>query len=324
VIFFKYTIVLIFLITTACSKQNFQTINDENSFLAAASYNANVDVLWVVDNSHPTMIKHQDRIADEMNGFYQGLLANQTDFRIAATTMDVSADGERGNLVGSVPVVTKSTPNAVFRLQELLKRGGDGANGEVGLGAMKRALERQIALGENKNFLRDDAVLVVVFVTDDKDFSNGEVADYKKFLDELKGENTSEEQNWVANFIGITDINDPNCTTLGDFAVIGEDYIELAEGSGGVTESICETDFSSYVDQITLRLKSVLNKFILEDIPLLDSLTVYKNGVLIRQDGTNGWAYETETNTVILNGSAKPGPDDSIEIKYEIKNKTQN
>jgi len=322
--FIKYTAVLLVLLSSACSKQNFQTINDENTFLATASYNANVDVLWVVDNSHPTMIRHQDRIAEEMQGFYDGLIKNQTDFRIAATTMDVTSGGARGNLVGSVPVVTKSTPRAVFQLQDLLKRGGGGANGEVGLGAMRRALEKEKAKGDAATFLRDDAVLIVVFVTDDKDFSEGEVSDYKEFLDELKGKNTPKEQNWVANFIGITDINDPNCTTLGDFAVIGEDYIELAEGSGGVTESICETDFSSYIDQITLRLKSVLNKYKLEDTPLLDSLTVYKNGALIRQDNTNGWSYEEETNTVILNGSAKPGPNDDIEIKYEIKTKNQN
>lgn len=310
---------LMFLV--GCSKQNFQTVDDENTFLAAATYNANVDILWVIDNSYSTMEVHQNRIASKMQSFYNGLISNKTDFRIAATTMDMSSNGDQGALLGSVPVVTRTTPNAVLRLQELLKRGGDGNNSEIGLGAMKKALEKEVAKGSEAQFLREDALLVIVFVTDDKDFSQGTPNDYKLFLDGLKGENSLKSQKWIVNYIGITDLNDPNCSTYGDYSARGDDYIELAQGSGGVSDSICETDFSSYIDQITLRLKSVLNRYKLEDIPLLDSLTVYKNGVLIRKDNTNGWMYETETNTVVLNGSAKPGPNDDIEIKFEIKTK---
>jgi len=309
------------MLITGCSKQNFQTVNEENSFLAAASYNANVDILWVVDNSHENMEVHQNRIASKMNAFYEGLIANKTNFRIAATTMDMSASGAQGDLLGEVPVVTRATPNAVGRLQELLKRGGEGNNSEIGLGAMRRALEKEESKGTAAEFLREDALLVIVFVTDDKDFSLGTPTDYKNYLDALKGVNTLESQKWIANYIGVTDLSDPNCKTYGDYAVRGEDYIELAQGSGGVSDSICDTDFSSYIDQITLRLKSVLNRYKLEDIPLLDSLTVYKNGVLIREDKTNGWIYEAEKNTVVLNGSAKPGPNDDIEIKFEIKTK---
>jgi len=321
--YLKQVILIMLFWATACSNQNFQTINDENTFLASATYNTNVDVLWVIDNSHTPMITHQNRIADKMQSFYNGLLANKTDFRIAATTMDMSVTGAQGDLLGSVPVVTKSTPNAVARLQELLKRGGDGANAEIGLGAMRRALEKEKAKGAASNFLRDDALLVIVFVTDDKDFSVGTPNDYKVFLDGLKGENTLKEQKWIANYIGITDLDDPNCKTFGDYSVRGEDYIELSQSSGGVSDSICDTDFSSYIDQITLRLKSVLSRYKLEDIPILDSLTVYKNGVVVRQDNLDGWVYEKETNTVVLNGSAKPGPNDDIEIKFEIETKTK-
>jgi len=321
---FVFSTLIGFLLLAGCSKQNFQTVNDENSFLAAASYNANVDILWVIDNSYATMEVHQNRIADKMQSFYDGLIANKTNFRIAATTMDMSSGGAQGDLLGSVPVISKSTPNAVARLQELLKRGGQGNNSEIGLGAMKRALEKEVSKGTAARFLRDDALLVIVFVTDDRDFSIGTPNDYKNFLDGLKGENTLKNQKWIANYIGVTDLNDPNCRTYGDYSAKGDDYIELAQGSGGVSDSICDTDFSSYIDQITLRLKSVLNRYKLEDIPILDSLTVYKNRALIRRDSTDGWIYETETNTVVLNGSAKPGPNDDIEIKFEIKTKLKN
>lgn len=322
--------VTIMFVVTACSKHSFQTVNTESSFSAKAFYNANVDVLWVIDNSYSTMEVHQNRIAQKMSEFYNGLVANQANFRIAATTMNLGgcerwgARGDDGELLGSTPVITKSTPNAVVKMQNLLKRGSDGCNAEKGLAAMKRALEKEHAKGSAAQFLRDDALLVVVFVTDDEDFSVpadpvAKVNLYKNFLDTLKGENTVNDKKWITNYIGVTDFNDPLCTTYGGYSARGEEYMELSNLSGGVVESICNTNFSSYINQINVRLKSVLNKYQLESRPILDSLTVYINGVLIRQDSVDGWVYDDERNMIILNGSAKPGPNDDVEIKYEIK-----
>lgn len=311
--------IMVITLTLGCSNQNFETVNTDDKFLASAVYSFDVDVLWVVDNSYETMEVHQNRIAQKMASFYDGLIANKANFRIAATTMDMNSGGDQGELLGSVPVVTKDTPNAVLRLEELLKRGGDGANAERGLLAMKTALEKENAKGSAAKFLREDALLVVVFVTDDEDFSTGTVTDYKNFLDNLKGENTVDEQRWITNYIGVTDLNDPQCTTYGDYSARGEEYLMLASMSGGVVESICNTDFSSYINQINVRLKSVLNKYKLDSRPILDSLTVYINGVLIREDNVNGWSYDEDKNMIILNGTAKPGPNDDVKIKYEIR-----
>ncbi len=307
------------ILIIGCSNQNFQTINTDDEFLASATYSFDVDVLWIIDNSYKTMEKHQDRIAQKMDAFYNGLLINNANFRIAATTMDMDLSGDQGELLGSTPVVSKTTPNVVVKLKELLKRGGQGANAERGLLAMKTALRKERDKGQAAKFLRDQALLVVVFVTDDDDFSVGTVNEYKNFLDDLKGENTQSEQNWIVNYIGVVDLNDPRCTTYGSYSARGEDYLELANISGGVVESICNTDFSSYVNQINIRLKSVLNRYQLDSKPILDSLTVYINGVLVRKDIMNGWSYDGEKNIITLNGSAKPNPNDNVEIKYEIK-----
>lgn len=299
----------------ACSEQNFQTISSSQQADALAIYNNKVDVLWVVDNSSTTMQRHQDRIAGFMGSFYQGLLDSKTDFHVAATTMDMSINGEDGDLVQSGLVVRKNTSNAVSRLQSLIQRGGGGNNFEVGLAAMQRALEKAPS-----SFLRRDALLVVVFITDDVDVSQGSVSQYINYLDTLKGSNTEEKQNWIANFIGVTQLNDPRCRTFGMYSGIGRRYIELATSSGGVVDTICYTDFSSYMDQITERLESVLNEFILEDIPLLSTISVIKNGQSVPQDETNGWVYKKETNTILLLGDSKPTPKDTIEIKYELSN----
>ncbi len=307
------------ILIMGCSSQNFETVNTGNKFLASATYSFDVDVLWVIDNSYETMEIHQNRIARKMKAFYNGLRRNNANFRVAATTMDMSLSGARGDLVGSTPIVKKNTPNAVFKLEQLLKRGGQGANAERGLLAMKTALTKEKNKGRSAQFLRDQALLVVVFVTDDKDFSTGTVDDYKNFLNTLKGQNTQNQQKWIVNYIGVIDLQDPECTTYGSYSALGEDYLELANSSGGVVESICSTDFTSYIDQINVRLKSVLSRYHLDSQPILDSLTVYINGVLIREDNVNGWSYDEEKNIITLNGSAKPNPNDDVEIKYEIK-----
>ena len=250
-----------------------------------------------------------------MNGFYKGLQKSETDFHVAATTMDISSTGEDGDLVESGLVVRRNMSNSVLKLQNLIKQGDDGNNYEAGLSAMQRALEKA-----PRSFLRSDALLVVVFITDDEDFSVGPVSQYIEYLDALKGANTSEKQNWITNFIGVTQINDPKCRTFGMYAGVGNRYIEITNHSGGVVDTICYTDFSSYMDQITARLQSVLNEFILEDKPLLSTISVKKNGVEVPRDESNGWVYKNETNTILLLGDSKPVPKDDIEIKYELSN----
>jgi hypothetical protein len=313
----KKHLILVLISTSlfACSEQNFQTISSSQDAGVLAIYNNKVDVLWVVDNSSTTMERHQDRIAGFMGSFHQGLLNSGTDFHVAATTMDMSTNGEDGDLVQSGLVVRQNTRDAVSKLQSLIQQGGDGNNFEVGLAAMQRALEKAPS-----SFLRSDALLVIVFITDDQDVSVGPVSNYLNYLNNLKGVNTSEKQNWIANFIGVTQINDPRCRTFGMYSGIGNRYIELANASGGVVDTICYTDFTSYMDQITTRLQSVLNEFILEDIPLLSTISVVKNGSEVPQDETNGWVYKKETNTILLLGDSKPKPKDKIEIRYELSN----
>ena len=313
----KYIISLILVsLLSACSSQNFQTVASKQSTSAKAIYNNKVDVLWVVDNSYETMALHQNRIAEYMNVFYSDLLKTGTDFRVAATTMDDSTNGEQGELVENRLIVSKSTVNPVQALRSLIRQGGNGNSYERGLSTMKKSIQR-----EPEGFFREDALLVIVFITDDEDFSPVLAADYIAFLNEFKGENKENEQKWIANYIGVTSLNDPRCTTYGNYSSIGHRYIELAEASGGIVDTICYTDFSSYMNQITVRLKAVLNEFILNDRPILDSITVNINGVNIRNDSVNGWIYNETKNSILLVGQSKPKPEDKILINYELSNK---
>lgn len=299
----------------SCSEQSFESVSKLQSLSALATYNNKVDILWVVDNSSTTMQLHQNRIASYMSQFHIGLINSHTDYRVAATTMDGSSSGERGDLVQSGLIVTPNSSEPVQKLQSLIMLGGLGNNFEVGLSNMKLALEKN-----KENFLREDALLVVVFISDDQDVSLGPVSNYYEFLNDLKGENTEEKKNWISNFIGITDITDSRCRTFGNYSGIGERYIELSEYSAGVVDTICYTEFQSFMNQITTRLQSVLNEFKLENRPLVSTISVILNGQEVPQSENNGWLYKSETNTLLLLGDYQPKPNDNIEIKYELDN----
>lgn len=210
-----------------------------------------VDILWVIDDSSYSMITHQNRLSEGMQFFYDGLIENQLDFRIAATTTSMSCKSipsNKGKLIGSVPVITPETPLAVQRLQELIQRGGDGCNAEQGLRAMEIALSRESST--NSDFLRSEATLIVVFISDDKDFSRESVLYYKNFLDVIKGKNTRYYKRWFAGFIGVTKSNNPQCRTYGDYYAKGLRYLDLVEQSGGMSESICQADFDSFLGHL--------------------------------------------------------------------------
>jgi len=299
----------------SCTEQSFESVSKLQSVSASATYNNKVDILWVVDNSSTTMERHQNRISGYMSQFHQGLIDSKTDYRVAATTMDGSSNGEQGDLVQSGLIVTPSSLEPVDKLKSLISLGGRGNNFEVGLSSMQKSLEKN-----RDNFLREDALLVIVFISDDQDVSLGTVSDYVDFLNDLKGVNTKEKQNWISNFIGVTDITDARCRTFGNYSGAGLRYMELAEYSNGIVDTICYTEFDSFMNQITVRLQSVLNEFKFENWPLVETISVILNGSEVPRDEVSGWVYKSETNTLLLLGDYKPKPNDTIEIKYELNN----
>lgn len=311
----KILLLSLLFIITSCSNQKFGTVSNSSDRQASGVYSTKVDVLWVIDTSYTTMVEHQNRIADKMQDFYDTLKNSNADFQIAATTMNMASFGEKGQLVENGLIITNKTKNPVEALKKLIKQGGDGSSSERGLDALKEVLNNQ------SSFFRKDALFAVTFLGDEDDvsFTTSDMA--KNLLDQKLGENTDTDKKWIANFIGIIDSSDPECITSADYHSVGTRFISLATYSGGVVESICKTDFSSVVAQIRARLKYVLNRYKLEYLPLLDSISVKKNGTNIREDSVNGWSYNETTNEIILNGEARPNLEDKITINYEIEGK---
>ncbi len=201
------------------------------------------DILFVVDNSG-SMADDQMNLAANFGRFIQAI-AGSGDYRIAVVSTDQSSSngeisGVRESLFANDPyryftgfdpastcqqtgidlgcflgpeanlrVVSSELEAAaqVSNFQRNVLVGSCGSGDERGLAGMISGLTQTNANGCNSNFLRDNANLVIVFVSDEEDVSQGPVANYVNQLRNLK----PLEQVRVAAIVGSIDGRASNC-----------------------------------------------------------------------------------------------------------------
>ena len=195
------------------------------------------------------------------------------------------------------------------------------------------------------DFLRPEAYLYLVFVTDEEDESSQDVRYFWRSFETTKG-------------IG----NDGTVTTaaiMGDVptnscgATPGARYKALSDLTGGVVGSICDASFEVTLKNLATNAVGLKRNFALGAMPDTQSLTVTllypcnmndadlsKCSVIDRTDcmgeaadavklsctppngGPDGWSYEMSTNTIFFAGDSVPGVKAQIQIQYCESGKT--
>ena len=299
----------------ACNSQRFSVPPGDQEFGQKATYTTQVDILWVIDTSS-SMGAKQDGLAAQVGSFIDALNYTKLDYQIGVTTMDMSGSGEKGKLIykaGTQPILNSATPNLSAVLADRLRVGEFGSPTERGMEAVRAALTGSLADNENKGFLRPNALLVLIFLSDENDKS--EVFDDIKFLDTLRPPLPLGDRSWMAQFMGVVE-NDAACTTQGQFADIGHRYIAMTKASAGVAESICDANYARALTNVKARLLSVLTEFPLKDKPSLTSIKVRVDGLLVPQSDQNGWTYYEPKNSIRFHGTAIPKPGAIVKIDY--------
>ncbi len=167
-----------------------------------------VDLLWVIDSS-TSMKDEQVELAAKFDALISELAVLGADFHIGVITTDITAAGQAGvlqvgpgdspsegclappdDLVASCADLNLDEPFLSYdnyanadgtidevRLQDdfrcIASVGTCGAYYERGIEAISRALSDDMLAGPNAGFLRDDAFLAVLFLTDEDDCSSG-------------------------------------------------------------------------------------------------------------------------------------------------------
>jgi hypothetical protein len=259
-----------------------------------------VDILFVVDNSG-SMSDDQELLAANFASFFEvGLASGSPSFQIGVTTTDVlSANAARGRLVGDPAILGAGTSGLAQRFADNVRVGVNGAGLELGLEAMRLALEHP----DNVGFLRRDAALSVVFVTDEEDAGAfpGELpdaalarapADYIAFLESIKSGTVGNAPVLVSGVV---------------VPGIARRYEEVVRHFGGAVLDIRTADWGERLADVGNATFSLTRSFRLGADALADSITVAVNGSPVTD-----FRYDAARRTVVLERPPRAGAEVTI------------
>jgi len=223
-----------------------------------------------MDNS-ASMIDEQQKLINTFQVLTNILGAAELDYRLVLITTDITT---RGAFLG--PVLTGTTPGLGVELErqitllreDLLCSPEQDENllcyQEQGLTTAKLALERERALPEDqRTFLRDQARLAIVVVSDDDDMTEGNNAtgptgDRTLQINFIKGLKTATNQVTISALVadGSEHCNQSNwqngvyVETAHNIERVGTHYLEAAHTTNGVVGAICDQDFTPFLTRL--------------------------------------------------------------------------
>ncbi len=313
-----------------------------------------VDILFIIDDSG-SMSEEQTRLADSFNDFIAQANVWKNDFHLGAISVNVVDEGVVGRLNRGVTTITPRfmTPTSggsFAKMVDYSSGGGNSSNQESGLEAAQNALSAPLSSdtglacstdvdctgnpnicpaggtcgygciegtcgGFNSKFLRDNAQLEMVVLSDEEDQSSGGLPLYIDFMKNIKGWYNVDMMHFNA-IVGMSGGSAGSCTASdGGTADGGYRYVQAATETHGLTGSVCDMSFAPTMDKIgdvTFHPKS---QFFLSRLADPATVAVQVNSKACAA----GWRYDAPSNSIIfdLTGVCMPGPGDTIQVDYE-------
>jgi hypothetical protein len=286
-----------------------------------------VDVLLVMDNSG-SMLEEQQRVRDSVGTLVDEAGRRGIDYHVAVTTTGLQPVSGEPNCPGGADggeagrffpvdntrprIVTPTTPDGVAVLQDNVQVGLC-HHLEQGMEAMKLALSRPLVdqaddartaepRDGNAGFLRREAALAVIFVSEEDDRSGARVSEYDDFLRGLKGEGG-------ATVHAIVDV-DSTCT---DASGVATRYGELVQDTGGTARSICTKDFTGIFRAIADDAYKAHNTFHVSRPTNGGDMKVKVDG---REIPKTDWWYDPGSGNLGFMAGKEPPVGADIEVSY--------
>ena len=274
--------------------------------------NAVADILWVVDNSR-SMKEEQDSLAENFDNFIQFILETQVDYHIGVIKTEILS----GNSGCAVPlhgtnkiISSEMTPEVAKQyFTENIKVGIEGGALEKGIDAASIALSEPCISGANAGFLRNQASLFIIFVSDEDDSSYGSIRYHTRFFKQLKGIGNDN----LISLSCIVGTGTSDCPT----AAKGTRYIELADLTGGDAMNIC-APFSEHLGNLGVQASGLRRFFFLSKKPVVETILVTVDNENISENPSSGYLYIAESNEIQFGGSYVPPPGSTIRISYKM------
>jgi hypothetical protein len=297
------------------------------------------DILLVVDDSC-SMADKQQALANNFTSFIQYAVAANVDYQIGVTTtteaqtecvpgfgcnISNQSKGWGGRLVRDTSTglkfVKPTTPAVSSVFSRLVNVGTDGAGGEQALACATLALTPPIVSSENAGFVRTDANLAVVIISDASDQSTQPVSYYQNLLVNVKGF----QRLSYFTFSAITprqSVVPAGCSY--DSSAAGASatdnstrYDPIVQFTSGVADEICNTNWSTTLQNLGRTAFGYRTQFYLNNSPdtATTQVIVRVNGMVV-PSGPNTWTYDAASNSIKFNSTATPAPGVPLEIQY--------
>lgn len=329
----------------ACSgSPSFSLMADKETFVGDTSAaNNKIDVLFVI-NDQPSMSSFQDEIVTSFSSFMEQFNVKGFDYKISVVTSsayladptlngysatNASEDGFNdfnGTTHSGVFTIIPTTPNlfSTFAINAKPAKNSAGQDGRA-FSSMRQAL--RMANSINTGFVRSDAFLAVVIVDNQDDFSGNTrctgcnmnqrynapsldpVTDYVSFLDTVTGTSGMTKRYSVS---AMTQSAQP-CQGGTNMTRI----MELATLTNGVIGNICDSDFGPSMALMAEKIATLSSQFYLQRTPIESSIVIHVDSVLIPNDPTNGWTYDSVANSILFHGDAIPQQGAIISVDFD-------
>jgi hypothetical protein len=316
-----------------------------------------IDVLFVLDNSF-SMRNRIDFIRDQTAELFDVIDAANVDYQVGLVTTDIEgivngqvagpcgfpsaqppgnwvrgscgflSDGnDRDNRPEWRIIQPNELPSPGDAFREVLEVPFPGNPRETGLQAMADALTPPIASGWNDGFVRPDADLAVIVLSDDNDFSSRPVDFYVGLVRSLKAGSGNRA---TINAIVPADRGECNefekpelCFTRDSryrAAAVLTDGVVLPQG--GTDGAPFDQQAEEYAERIIRVLDASLStrrSFRLQGTPAPGTVQVFIDGAPLPRSspaGGENWSYDDTNNRVVFTDRGRPLPGQDFEVRY--------
>ena len=275
------------------------------------------DVLFVIDSSG-SMAEEQDALATNFPVFLAWFLDSGVDYHIGVISTDMYDPEHTGRLVSSEGErwIEPATVDADGRFAAMTRLGTDGANDERGRAAAYTALALRDD-GANAGFLREDAFLHVIVVSDEEDNSGRSpvsVTDFVDFLDEAAPEPQGATFSSVVGPPALLGLEPFDCD-----AEPGWEYLEVTRRVGGVARSICDDDWAGILEDLGFVAIGLRRSFHLQRPAVPRTIEI---GIEVGEERfvppIDDWTYDVLLDAVVFADRALPPPGAVLYVRYVV------
>lgn len=271
-----------------------------------------VDVLWVIDSSC-SMEEEQTALTANFAAFMEFFIGSGLDYHIGVVSMDMNDPTHSGRLrsSGNVRFIDDGTSDPITVFSDMAGLGTSGHHQERGRAAAYTAVEIKRDT-DNAGFVRDDAALHMVAISDENDKSLPSPVTKDEFVGYMQSVKWSERMVSFSSIVGPPG----GCE---DAVEAGTNYLDLTRTLGGVEWSICTEDWASFLAQLGLKASGLRQEYYLSELPIEDTIEVlvHEGDTTLTFFAPDDWVYDASHNSVRFH-TFVPEALSVIELQYTV------